>query len=25
GQKYAAQGSFLLKSEMEKGEASHEH
>ncbi|EFH4600742.1 cobalt-zinc-cadmium resistance protein, partial [Escherichia coli] len=21
----AAQGSFLLKSEMEKGEASHEH
>ncbi|EEV7755348.1 cobalt-zinc-cadmium resistance protein, partial [Escherichia coli] len=23
--KYAAQGSFLLKSEMEKGEASHEH
>lgn len=25
GQKYAAQGSFLLKSELEKGEASHEH
>ena len=25
GQKYAAQGSFLLKSEMEKGEASHGH
>lgn len=25
GQKYAAQGSFLLKSELEKGEASHAH
>ena len=25
GQQYAAQGSFLLKSELEKGEASHEH
>ncbi|MDQ9008557.1 efflux RND transporter periplasmic adaptor subunit [Acinetobacter gerneri] len=25
GQKYVAQGSFLLKSELEKGEASHEH
>jgi cobalt-zinc-cadmium efflux system membrane fusion protein len=25
GQKYAAQGSFLLKSELEKGEASDEH
>lgn len=25
GQKYAAQGSFLLKSELEKGEATHEH
>lgn len=25
GQKYAGQGSFLLKSELEKGEASHEH
>ena len=25
GQRYAAQGSFLLKSELEKGEASHEH
>ena len=25
GQQYAGQGSFLLKSELEKGEASHEH
>ncbi|RYL27824.1 efflux RND transporter periplasmic adaptor subunit [Acinetobacter piscicola] len=25
GQQYAAQGSFLLKSELEKGEATHEH
>ena len=25
GQQYVAQGSFLLKSELEKGEASHEH
>lgn len=25
GQQYAAQGSFLLKSELEKGEASHDH
>ena len=25
GQQYAAKGSFLLKSELEKGEASHEH
>ena len=25
GQQYTAQGSFLLKSELEKGEASHEH
>ncbi|RKG31210.1 efflux RND transporter periplasmic adaptor subunit [Acinetobacter tianfuensis] len=25
GQKYISQGSFLLKSELEKGEASHEH
>lgn len=25
GQRYAAQGSFLLKSELEKGEASHAH
>jgi len=25
GQQYATQGSFLLKSELEKGEASHEH
>ena len=25
GQSYASQGSFLLKSELEKGEASHEH
>jgi cobalt-zinc-cadmium efflux system membrane fusion protein len=25
GQQYAAQGSFLLKSELEKGEASHAH
>ena len=24
-QQYVAQGSFLLKSELEKGEASHEH
>ena len=25
GQQYVANGSFLLKSELEKGEASHEH
>jgi cobalt-zinc-cadmium efflux system membrane fusion protein len=25
GQQYAGQGSFLLKSELEKGEASHDH
>jgi cobalt-zinc-cadmium efflux system membrane fusion protein len=25
GEQYAAQGSFILKSELEKGEAAHEH